>query len=138
MIAMGHKFHANSGIADLIGFDDLSFRQTIIGLIDSGICLVAEDIDRELAGMIGAALHRPWFNEHTIFAQELFWWVEPWARGSTAAGRLIDALEQKASEQGAHVVGMVALDHLRGDAVSKLYSRRDYRSIERAFMKRVG
>ena len=65
-----------------------------------------------------------------IVAQELFWWVEPEARGDGL--RLLTALEDWASAR-AESLSMIALEHFK--PVGPLYERRGYMRMETMYMK---
>ncbi len=133
LLRMGRKFHEAAGLADIATWDDESFRATLSRMIgaDSGIVLV---IDRgEIVGMAGAVIYPFYFNAGHRTCQEIFWWVEPEARGSAA---LLEMLEARAGQGGESLI-MSNIDSLRPEALARYYRIRGFRAAENTFIKRV-
>jgi GNAT superfamily N-acetyltransferase len=84
----------------------------------------------EVVGMAGFIVHEHLFSAEPI-ADELFWWVDPEARGR-AGLLLLRRAEEWAQERGAKAVQMIAptVD------VERFYERVGYVPIERSFQKR--
>lgn len=100
-----------------------------IGLEDAAL-FVAERAG-ELVGMIGMVRY-PHLLTEEIVAGELFWWVEPSARTSSAAARLLQRAEAWAWSVGADLLQMIAPT----PEVERIYDKRGYERIEVAYQKR--
>ena len=100
--------------------------QTVIPL---GGVFVAEDDAGRIVGMIGLLL-APHLYSAQLVANELFWFVDPAARG-TAGVRLLAHAEQWARDQGAARLHMVAPN----GRVGQLYRRRGFVFLEAQFGK---
>lgn len=134
MVEMGRKFFDLTGWSDIADWSEYSFAATLRRLMssDDGVLLV---IDRNgPVGMAGALLYPFYFSAAHRTGQELFWWVDPEARGREAT-ELLDRLEQQAREQGAMSFTMIAVDVLRSAALARYYTRRGYRAAENTFIK---
>ena len=133
MVAMGLAFHASSPYRDQIVATAESMRQLVLLMLgsESAAIFVAER-SGQVVGMIGmsAFVHPLSFQ---MAAHEVFWWVNPEARGSAAAIRLLHAGETWARAQGATVVQMVAPDA----AVGVIYQRLGYQAIETMYQRRL-
>jgi GNAT superfamily N-acetyltransferase len=134
VLALGRKFHAAA--KPDIAFDAESFIRTALRLIedDEGALFVAEH-DGIVSGMIGGLHYAVWFNSAVSLAQEVFWWVEPWARGD--GPEMLTAFEDWARERGASHVDVLALESLRPAAMAALYRRAGYAAREHLFSKRL-
>lgn len=127
-LRMGRAFAEAAGLVS----DDCSMLQTLRALMsDGGLYVVGEPV----RGMAGVLVYPAYFNAAQISAQELFWWVDPQARGTGAGRMLLDALEAHARERGAHTLTMIALDDVDGERVANLYRSQGYRPLERNFVK---
>ncbi len=138
-VRMGRRFFELSGYGEIVAFDTDSFARTVSGLIrsDSGTVLIGEQAHRgeqaHPVGMAAGVLYPSYLNHAHRTGQELFWWVEPAARGH---GRLLlDALEAWARDQGAHSFTMGALTALRPQALDALYVRSGYRPMEKLYLR---
>lgn len=136
LVEMGRLFHAAADAGDIPAFDPISFQQTATWLIDSptGALLVIEKDG--VHGMAGALVYPAWFNLACSLAQEVFWWVDPVARGHEAT-MLRRALEDRMKELGARNLIMVSLAGMRDEAMGRLYRREGYRPMESVFIKRL-
>lgn len=124
---MASDFHAASCYVNSVPADLDSFASTVAHLADSpaGLVLVAEDA-QGLAGMAAAMAMRHWFNARHITGQELFWWVEPRARGGGAGLKLMRGLEEWARARGCHSFCMASTSNLAPDKLARLYKRQGY------------
>ena len=68
-------------------------------------CFVAE-IDGQIVGMLACCVTGCWFNPGVVIASELGWWIEPHARGTTCAVRLLNEFERWGRDKGAVLVAM--------------------------------
>jgi GNAT superfamily N-acetyltransferase len=136
VLVMGRRFFDLAGCPAIAEWDDASFIMTLKNLIESpdGILLVVERSDR-LVGMAGALLFPFYFNTSHRTGQEIFWWVEPEARGREALA-LFAALEEQARDAGAESFIMSNVEAMRSEAVARYYRRRGYRAAENTFIKR--
>lgn len=134
LIEMGAAFHAASGLAEIATFEREDFAATLRNMIDAepAILLVAEGDD--IIGMAGALVFPFYFNALHKTAQEVFWYVDPAARGNVGVA-LLDGLEQAAREKGCESMIMIELDRLR--PVSALYERRGYSRAEHSWIRRL-
>lgn len=131
LVAMGQAFRATH-YADTLPDAPDAFAALATTLITSedGLLLVAGSA-AELIGMIGMVL----FAHHLSGARtaaEVFWWVDPAARG-TIGLRLLAQAEAWAIARGAAQLQMVA----PSPAVGRLYERRGYRLVELAYVRAV-
>lgn len=135
IVAMGRKFHAAADAGDIPPFDELSFRRTASWLMQSptGVLLVVGK-DDSVHGMAGAIVYPAWFNLACNIAQEIFWWVEPVARGHKATA-LRWALETRMREMGAQAAVMASMAGMRDEAMARLYRMEGYRPMEHTFIK---
>jgi GNAT superfamily N-acetyltransferase len=125
---MGRAFAKAAGM----DADDLSIIDTLRALMDSDSLFVA---GHPAHGMAGVLVYPNYFKRDTKVAQEMFWWVDPEARGLGAGRKLLETIEAWAKEQGAHKLTMVALDDVDGERVAAMYKTAGYRPLERNFVK---
>lgn len=85
-----------------------------------------------IAGQIGEML----FNRDTV-ASELMWWVDPEHRNSGAAVRLLSAFEEWARRNGCSMIQMVMVETEQADGVKRLYTKKNYRTTEQAYIKEL-
>jgi RimJ/RimL family protein N-acetyltransferase len=83
-----------------------------------------------VVGMIGLFLFDHPLSAERL-ASELFWWVEPEARGIGV--RLLRAAERWAADHGALRLQMIAPD----PEVARLYERLGYQEVERSYERRL-
>lgn len=127
LFRMAGQFHQQSCYHGSLPLDLASFGDTIARLCtaETGCVLVAER-DGKPCGMAAATIARSWMNADVLVGQELFWWVDPDARGTGAGTGLIDGLEGWAREAGCSVFYMASTGNLRPDALARYYRRRGY------------
>jgi GNAT superfamily N-acetyltransferase len=133
MVDMGQSFFAASGYGDVTEYDPASAACTFAMLIDSpdGVALIADD-----DGPVGtaAALVYPFFFNHSHrHGQELFWWVNPDARGVGAG--LLRELEARAVSLGAKSLAVAAVATLRPEALAAFYRRAGFHPSDSSFVK---
>lgn len=102
-----------------------SFEQTLLGMIENpDAAVILHD-----KGMIGGIIYPHFLNSNHKIAQEVFWWAE----GNGAD--LMRAFEFWAESSGAKEVHMSCLDHLRADALARVYRSNGYRALDRSFAR---
>jgi len=138
ILRMGAAFHAASPVRQSIPLDTDSFQQFCKQAFDNPAVgfWVAADGDR-VAGMAAAVIFPSYFNNTATIVQELFWWVDPDARGTGAGKQLIESIEQWAEKLDAKVVFMIALADKNEEKMQNVYARRGYRPLERTFIREV-
>jgi hypothetical protein len=129
-VEMGRRFHATSGLQNFIGFDEASFRNALLKLLDVRGLLVEGEPPFAMAGVFAAP---SFFNAGALMAGEMFWWCEPEHRGQAD----LHALEACARGMGAKVMHMSCLEALRPEAVGKLYERAGYKPVDHLYYKRL-
>lgn len=108
---------------------------------EQGLLFVAVDLMQPpdapyaIVGAIGGISSPFLMNPGYGAGAELFMWVEPEARGSGIADRMMDAIELAAKEGGVSYWSMIALDAVHPEIAAKIYKRRGYVPAERTFVK---
>jgi GNAT superfamily N-acetyltransferase len=131
IVALGRAFYRDAWEPEF-RWSEPSIMVLLKNMLSSGILFVSEQ-DGEVQGMIGGFLAPFPYVQEIIIGQELFWWVDPSARGHGLD--LLDTFETEARARGAWIVAMSLMEQMRGDVLSRLYERRGYRLLERSFMK---
>lgn len=132
-IEMGREFHREAMLAE-IAFDESSALATLTHLIgEDGALFVAQHENGALVGMAAALKFPHYINLSANVAQELFWWVDPAARGGSAGMRLLAAIENWARDAGCVMLTMICLPI--DSPAQKIYERVGYRPLERSFAK---
>lgn len=100
------------------------------------VAFIAIDIEGRPVG-ICAAIHFPtlWDSSKRL-ATELWWYVDPKARGNGVGTALKDTIESWAKAAGAYRVLMMTLDGI-GDGVDQMYLKDGYRPHERSYVKEL-
>lgn len=133
---MTARFHAASPVSDVAPFDRDGMAVTLREMMinpRAGIWLAMQN--DEPVGIAGALMYPLYFNPAYEVVQELFWWLNPEARGSGAGEKLFQNVQDWAKDMGATVVFMVALDNDRVDKMHKFYRRAGFHPMERTYMK---
>ncbi len=102
----------------------------IRSVLEDGAAWIAE-IEGQPVGMLLAKLGSPWFDQDSLFAIELAWWVDEEHRGTPVGMRMLAAFERWAE---AHDATPVLSDLGEQMPIDKMLARRGYRQVERAFM----
>ena len=135
IVAMGERFYRGTSYARWASFCPESARLLGEMLIEEGVVLLADGPVRPV-GMVGLAVVPFMFNRSSLAAHEVFWWVEPEARGGLAAWRLLKAVEPACAEMGCSAIQM----NLLGDSpeiASSMYLRAGYLHTETSFTKMI-
>lgn len=130
------RFHAASPISDVAPFDRDGMAVTLKEMLvnpRAGVWLAVQD-DLPV-GIAGALLYPLYFNPAHEVVQELFWWLNPEARGSGAGEKLFQSVQDWAKDNGASVIFMIALDDGRVDKMDRFYKRAGFHPLERTYMK---
>jgi len=109
----------------------LKMGQTVAHLLGhkDGVILVSEK-DGDVSGMIALLVYdHPFSGERTAF--EVFWWVEPEARGIGL--RLLEHSKDWAREQGATAMQMVA----PSAQIGKLYETLGFEWVEASYQREL-
>lgn len=115
--------------------DDALAAQVHAWLATDSMALFVADRDGDVCAMLVGAVVGLWFAPSTMMAAELAWWVEPRARGTTVAVRLVKAYEEWARASGATVTTMSSLDGCNGADVATMLSRLGYTRSEMTYLK---
>lgn len=86
-------------------------------------------------GMLAAMTTPMLFNSEKI-STDVMWWVDPESRGK-AGPALFDAYEFWARKVGCRYIQAALLETEQSDRIEKLYKRRGYKRLERAYLKEV-
>lgn len=133
---MTARFHAASPIASVAPFDRDGMAVTLRGMLANpraGVWLALRN--GSPIGLAGALLYPLYFNPAYEVVQELFWWLDPDARGSGAGEKLFQNVQNWANDMGASAVFMIALDDNRVSKMDKFYRRAGFQPMERTYMK---
>lgn len=135
ILIMGQKFYNLAGWSDVAPWNAVSVMGTLERMTGSqeAVLLVIEN-ETGVCGMVGAVIYPFYCNNAYLMAQEMFFWVEPGARGNDAA-ELFDKLEEDAKAKGARIMIMISVEGLRASALARLYRRRGYKAAENSFIK---
>ena len=127
LLRMAKAFHEASCYAETVEVDLRSFADTVARLAtEAGVVLVAQR-GEEVVGMAAAMATPHWFNNAHLTGQELFWWVDPAARGTRAGFMLMRGLEQWAKDAGCRTFHMASTANLAPDKLARVYQRMGYR-----------
>lgn len=131
-LVMCRRFYEESGLTEL-PYDETAMRATLGHLIasDDG-ALIVDATPAGLSGMAAAIAYPAYFGQARM-AQELFWWVDPKARGGLAGIRLLRKLEAWAKERGCASLTMICLPI--DSPAESVYQRSGYRPAERSYIK---
>jgi GNAT superfamily N-acetyltransferase len=133
VLRMGERFYRSSHYTSMADFCRESARKLVQMVIDAGVLMIAEQ-DGQDVGMVGLVVAPFMFNNDKIGAYEVFWWVEPEARGGMAAWRLLKSIEQVCAEMGVTLIQMVVLSD-SPERAAKMYERAGYVHSETSFTK---
>lgn len=104
-------------------------------LIGGQFVAVAEHESDGRVGLIAGLCQPHPFNPGLQVATELWWWVTPAARGTSAGGRLFAAFEAWALEAGAGAIAMTL--ETTSPLMDEALTRRGYVACERQFLRMV-
>jgi GNAT superfamily N-acetyltransferase len=103
-------------------------------IIHEGVIFVSED-DGKITGTIaGMVVPNLWYPDELILS-ELYWFVHPDARNTSAALRLLKAFIDKGKELKVKNVAMMKMHH--SPINEDVYLKRGFRCLEEAFVMEV-
>jgi len=113
-------------------------RNGMIRLMKDHVVLVAER-PTALVGFIAGVVTPHIMNPHVMVLAELFWWVEPSARGASAASELLDAFVkegEKRDENGKKRVDWITFGLMTKTKVKEAgLQRRGFTLFEKAYLR---
>ena len=133
VLRMGERFYRSSHYSGWADFCRESSSKLVQMVIDTGVLMIAEQ-DGQDVGMVGLVVAPFMFNNDKLGAYEVFWWVEPEARGGMTAWRLLRSIEQVCAEMGVTSIQMVVLSD-SPERAAKMYERAGYVHSETSFTK---
>jgi GNAT superfamily N-acetyltransferase len=138
IIEQARAFFAASPMGQRVAFDAEGFDAFLDYAEASDAAQVwVADKDGDVVGIAAAIAFPLYFAPSVKVAQELFWWVDPSERGSTAGKQMLFAIEGWAEQIGASQLFMIALENERSDTMERVYSRSGFSPIERTFTKEI-
>lgn len=123
--------------ATFMSITDADLEASIGRLLDAGLCVFVAELNGDVVGMLVAAITSPWFAPHIRMASELAWWMEPEARGTTIAIRLVKEYESWAVKHGAQIITMSSLSNESADRVGNMLRRLGYAQGESTHLKEI-
>lgn len=129
------ELRAFAGWNGLQLFGNEAHSEALVGqLIDTQFVAIATRSD-ERVGLIAGTVGPHPFNPERTMAMELWWWVTPEARGSSAGARLLDAFDDWANDSGADLVSFTL--EAESPVNPRTLERRGYRLMEYQFVREV-
>lgn len=123
-------------LAFLDALDEHGDTATITGTLEN---MINADQAVVIVGdhsMLGGIVVPHFFDATRSMATELFWWVEPQARGAGEGAALLKSFESWARASGASRVVMVSMASL-SETVGKMYEAHGYTSFESSYLKEL-
>ena len=137
-VRLARRFHAASPVSTAIPFDPEGFGAFYLNSLENpDIGLWLAEQDNRILGIAGAVMYPMYFSPTHRVAQELWWWLEPEARGSGAGAEMYRLIEAWATKNEASAMFMIALEDANSGKMANLYARKGYRPMERTFIKEV-
>ena len=138
IIDQARVFFAASPMASRVGFDADGFG-AFLDQVDASDAAQVWVVDKagEIVGISGVMAFPLYFAPSVTIAQELFWWIDPAERGTTAAKQMMFEIEGWAEQIGASQLFMIALENERSAVMERVYSRSGFSPIERTFTKEI-
>lgn len=136
--AMACEFADFSPMASIAPPDAAGFAEFMLrNMGQPSIAMWLAEGEDGIAGISAGLIYPVYFSPQTLVAQELWWWVDPMARGSAAGRMLRERIEQWGAENGAKAVIMLALENEQTSTLGRLYRRAGFRPLERSFIKEL-
>lgn len=130
IVAMALQFIRDTGYRAIVRPNPPQLETLVAFLLEHGAIFVV-DRGGVLVGMMAVTVVvHPMSGEVT--GSEVAWWLQPEARGGTAAIRMLAAGEAWALERGATSFEMIAP---AASTVGELYRRRGYSEVETVFRR---
>jgi N-acetylglutamate synthase-like GNAT family acetyltransferase len=138
IIEQARAFFAASPMGQRVDFDEAGFGDFLDRAEASDAAQVwVVDKAGEIVGIAGAMAFPLYFAPSVTIAQELFWWIDPVERGTSAGAQMMFEIEGWAEKIGASQLFMIALEDERAATMARVYSRRGFSPIERTFTKEI-
>ena len=138
ILEMCQKFHENTPFNGIEEYNESRVTDIIISIIEdpaNKIAILLVD-DGKAVGMVLGVTSTSIFNYGKV-ATELAWWVDPEYRGKKSL-ELMKAYEYWATNVAkCSVVQMSLLENDTTESVDRLYKRKGYSPVERAYIKKV-
>jgi len=135
-VRQAEAFFAVSPMSERAAFDEPKFAKFCDQALESDtVAFWVVDRGGEIVGISGAMTFPLYFAPTIKIAQELFWWIEPEARGTSAGKQMMFEIEGWAEQVGASHLFMIALENDRSKAMERVYGRNGFAPIERTFTK---
>jgi RimJ/RimL family protein N-acetyltransferase len=137
-LPMARNFLASTPMGEMIPFDEEAFKVFYANAMnnpDLGAWIA--EYDGKAIGGAGALAFPMYFNPAYVSVQEIWWWLEPEARGKGAGKAMYRELEKWAAEKGAKALIMVALENGKIHKFESLYARQGFKPMERTFFREV-
>jgi N-acetylglutamate synthase-like GNAT family acetyltransferase len=130
LLQMGKRFREETAYQKLLGDNPAQMKSLAEQLLagPTAFILVAEN-GGGLEGMIGVLVY-PHYLSGELVGGEVFWWVNPKARG-TMGIRLMREAEKKAMALGAMKMQMIAPT----ERVAQIYERLGYERVETTYQR---
>jgi len=124
LVEMGRRFIRESSYRGRIAMNPRALKRLMEGLVGlpNGAVFVAPEVGK-INGMIGVHIYNHPMSDELV-AAELFWWVEPEARG--VGLKLLKRAERWAENMGASRMQVVAPN----ERVASIYQRRGFSKLE--------
>jgi GNAT superfamily N-acetyltransferase len=126
LVEMGLRFREETAYKQHLGENADEMRKLATRLIAGDGEILVSERDGNLVGMLGYIVYAHHLSGEKI-AGELFWWVEPEARGDGL--RLLRQAEKRAKAAGATRMQMIS----PSKRVSDLYERLGYEQVETTY-----
>jgi GNAT superfamily N-acetyltransferase len=131
LVAMGAHFIEATGYRTLLPVNEAQLAALMARLLtEPGGAIFVLATEATVMGAIGLYRFAHPISGEPV-ASEVFWWVEPDARGSGL--RLLREAERWAAAQGAALLQMIAPT----PAVERVYAHRGYVPVERLYQRRL-
>ena len=138
IIEQARAFFAASPMGQRVDFDEAGFA-AFLDRVEASEHAQVWVVDKagEVVGIAGALAFPLYFAPSVTVAQELFWWIDPAERGTSAGAQMMFEIEGWAEQIGASQLFMIALENDRSATMERVYSRRGFSPIERTFTKEI-
>lgn len=137
-VKQAEAFFAASPMSERAAFDEQGFANFYDQALESDtVAFWVVDRGGEIVGICGAMTFPLYFAPTIKIAQELFWWIKPEARGTSAGKQMMFEIEGWAEQVGASHLFMIALENDRSKTMERVYGRNGFAPIERTFTKEI-
>lgn len=123
LVSLGQRMHAE-GAYGFLPYDQAKVRRRVTGYVTERVdaCLLVAEHAGTLTGMLGGYLEEYFFCDERV-ASDVFVYVDPPYRGTTAAVKLVDAFCAWAAAHGAREVCLGISSGVRTPQVEKFYEK---------------